>query len=95
MAITREDPRAQYFVGPLREEHMKTHVKRDVLERVLILYEAPAGTQDGGPCLATVYAYTGSNTVPTASLEKMGIWNGDWDDVVDAELIYGDVGYVE
>ena len=91
----REDYRADNFIAPLNKEHMKTHVSRDVSQRVIILYEAPIHIQDGEDCLATVYEYSGSNTVPTNTLEKIAIWDGDWDTTIEAILVNGDVGYAE
>lgn len=95
MASPREDNRASEFIGVLKNEKMKTHVKRDGSQRVLILYEAPIHVQDGEACLATIYEYSGSNTVPDNTYEKNAIWNEAWEANTSVELVYGDVGYTE
>jgi hypothetical protein len=95
MASPREDSRAAELIGPLKNEHMKTHIKRDSLQRVEVLYEAPAHIGNGEPCLATVYHYEASNTVPTNTLEKIAVWDDSWETDIEAILVNGDVGYTE
>ena len=77
--ILREDPKAAWHINQLKNEKMKTHSVVDGSQRVLIIYEALAGAQNGDPCLATIYKYTTENSTPTASREKEAKWNSDWD----------------
>lgn len=95
MASPKFDNRSEEFLGSLRHEHMKTHVVRDVFQRVVILYEANRHVQHGEDCLATIYEYTATNYVPTNTLEKPAKWNSAWESNTEATLVYGDVGYVE
>lgn len=95
MASPKFDNRSEEFIGSLKSEHMKTHVVRDNLQRVIILYEANRHVQHNEPCLATIYEYTASNYVPTNTLEKPAKWNSAWDTNTEATLVHGDVGYVE
>lgn len=92
MATPREDNRASEFIDSLQKEKMKTHCKRDGSQRVIILYEAPVHVQDGDPCLATIYEYSGANSVPENSQEKSAIWSVAWDFDV---LVNGEIGYVD
>lgn len=91
--MSRDPSRDLQFINALKNERMKTYVKRDGSERVIVLYEAVIGAEDGDQCLATVYTYSGSNTVPQGSKEKDAIWDSDWDTDLDAILVNGDVGY--
>lgn len=95
MALPKNDPRAAEFIGVLQREKMKTHVKRDASERVILLYEAPAHVQDGDKCLVTVYEYNAANTVPTNTLEKEAIWDSSWESGTESVLVNGDSGYTE
>lgn len=95
MAAPREDNRSAEFVNVLKNEHMKTHVVRDLQQRVILLYEASAHVQNDEDCLVTIYEYTTANNVPTNTLEKVSKWNGDWDTNTFSTLVYGDLGYVE
>lgn len=94
MAV-KEDKRSTDFIGPLKNEHMKTHCKRDGSQRVIILYEAPIHIQDGEDCLATIYEYTASNYVPTNTYEKIATWSSAWEAGCEAVLVNGDPGYTE
>lgn len=95
MPMPKEDPRAAEFIGVLQKEKMKTHIKRDGSERVILLYEAPAHVQHNEPCLVTVYEYAGANTVPTNTLERESIWDSAWESGTESLLVNGDVGYTE
>ncbi len=94
MTNVRDYTRDYQYIKPLRDEQMKTWVKRDGSLRVIVLYEAPVHVGSGESCLATVYFYTGSNSSPTGSMEREAVWDGTWDTSLDAILVNGDVGYV-
>jgi hypothetical protein len=95
MASPKFDNRSEEFLGSLKNEHMKTHVVRDIFMRVVVLYEANRHVQHDEPCLATIYEYTSTNNVPTNTLERPAKWNSSWEANTEAMLVYGDVGYVE
>ncbi len=95
MASPREDLRAAEHFDALKNEKMKTYAVRDGSERVVKLYEAPLHVQDGDSCLVTVYEYTGSNTVPTMSMERPATWNVAWEATIWDIEVNGINGYVE
>lgn len=95
MASPRENLRAAEHFDALKNEKMKTYAVRDGSQRVVKLYEAPLGVQDGEPCLVTLYEYAGSNTVPSISLETDGFWNIAWEVTVWSIDIHGINGFVE
>lgn len=96
MASPREDARATMFIDALKNERMKTHVKRDGSGRPILIYEAPVHIQDGDLCLVTVYDYTGTaSSSPTNTLERISEWDADWDSPCEAVLANGDVGYTD
>jgi hypothetical protein len=94
MSNFRSSDRDYAFIRPLRDEHMKTWVKRDASMRVIILYEAPVHIGGGDPCLATVYYYEAASAQVTGSMERQAIWDASWDTAVDAILVNGDLGYI-
>lgn len=77
--ILKEDPKAAWHINQLKNEKMKTHSVLDGSQRVLIIYEALAGAQNGDPCLATIYNYTAEHTTPTGTREKESKWDSSWD----------------
>lgn len=89
------DPKSADFIKPLRDEVAKTYAVRDLSQRVIKLYEAPLSTQDGEPCLVTLYEYTASNTVPTITIETYGLWNIAWEATIWSIPINGISGYTE
>lgn len=89
----RDSARDLLFVNALKNERMKTYVKKDGSGRVVVLYEAVIGAQDGDRCTATVYVYSGASSQPISSKEKDALWDGNWDTDLDAILVNGDVGY--
>lgn len=51
----------------------------DLSGRLLRLWEAPVDQVNGAPCIVTKFAYVGSTTQLSGSVEFEGAWNSAWD----------------
>lgn len=92
--MSRKDTRDSRFIKAFQEEQMKVWIERidpGTDDRIKVIYEAHADTEDGQDCIKTVYIYDNASDDPKYSLELKAKWNGQWD--TDAETLANALGY--
>lgn len=82
MATGRDKERNAYLVEGLKTERMKTYsvpINPTTDGRIKAIYEAPSDTQDGQPCMKTLFVYIGSSANPLFSKEVPSTWQAAFD----------------
>jgi len=67
------------FIPSGKLEYVKQYVVYDVSGRMTHLYECPANTLNGEPCLLTRYEYDGSSTRVQKRKELESVWDSSWE----------------
>jgi hypothetical protein len=67
------------YLRSVKYEAMKVHRELDGTGRTIYQYDCPAETPDGGICMRTQYAYSGSTFTVTGMRESLATWSASWD----------------
>ncbi len=71
--------RASDLVKSHIAEAIKQHFVYDGVDRMIEVYTALSGAEDGADCGKCTYAYDGSSTRITGMKEELSTWDEAWD----------------